>query len=133
MTRLAFALAAVTMLAGVAPASAQAIYPGVSFGPGWNGGPWGAQSGNWGWGGGPYVYGPSVGFYGAAPAAETYVYRPRRARRVVRTRAVSSNGPAYAAYASDPYYSYGGPYIGVGGSSFGVGVGFGSGYGYRGW
>ena len=129
MRRLAFALAAVTMLAGVAPATAQAVYPGGSFGPGWNGGPWGAQSGNWGWGGGPYVYGPSVGFYGAAPAAETYVYRPRPARRVVRTRVVSSNGPAYAAYASDPYY--GGPYIGVGAPSFGVD--FGSGYGYRGW
>jgi hypothetical protein len=136
MRRLALALAAATMLAGTVPANAQAVSVGVGFGPGWGyGGWWGgppyAVSGNWAWGDPSFGYGPTVGFYGGAPVAETYVYTPRRVRRVVRTRVVTSYDPGFAAYAYDPYYSTRGAY--VGGPSLGFGVSFGSGYGYRSW
>jgi hypothetical protein len=125
MRKLAFAFAAAAVLAGTAPASAQ-----------W-GGWWGSpspQSGNWAWGDGPYAYGygANIGFYGGAPAAESYVYADRpRARRVVRSRVVTSYDPGYA-YAYSPSYSYGGPYVGVGGPGFSVGFGFGPRY-HPGW
>ena len=129
MRRLALALAAATVIAGAVPASAQTV--GVEFG---YGGYWGGPYAQSYWGGPhAYSYGPSVGFYAGAPAADTYVYadRPRPARRVVRSRVVTSYDPAFGAYAYAPSYSYGGPAVGVAGP--GVSVGFGPRHPYHPW
>jgi hypothetical protein len=137
MRRLALALAAATVFAGAVPASAQTVGVEFGFSPGWGyGGYWGGPYAHSDWGGPhPYSYGPSVGYYAGTPAADTYVYadQPRRARRVVRSRVVTSYDPAFDAYAYAPSYSYGGPAVGVAGPGFSVGFGVGPRYPYHPW